>query len=77
MLKIIVQMKQKGTTVLLTSHMLDSTEPMIDRCTIVNNGRKVFDSPINAITSSGESLEEKYMDVICGCERGAPGLSWV
>jgi len=50
---------------------------MIDRCIIVNHGRKAFDSPISAITSSGKRLEQKYMDVICGCERKEPGLSWV
>lgn len=71
------KMKRKGTTVLLASHMLDSTQPMIDRCIMLNHGEKVFDAPATDCATSGKSLERIYMDVILGAERKEPGLSWV
>ena len=67
------KMSQKGTTVLITSHMLDATQQMIDRCVMLNHGRIVLDSSLQEIAG----LEETYVKVICGPERRDPELSWV
>jgi len=75
--QLVRRLRQKGTTVILTSHALDSIEPVIDRCVMMTHGQIVFDAPMSACTASDKNLEQLYMEVICGSDRKEPGLSWL
>lgn len=61
--KQLVQMKQKGVTVLLTSHYMDEVEALCDRIGILAKGRLVVtDTVAQVIQNSGKStLEEAYL----------------
>ena len=67
----------RGASVILSSHVLDAAETVIDRCVIIDRGRIVLDSPLPALRESGRSLEDVYIATVCGPGRAAPGLSWV
>ena len=65
-----------GVTIILSSHVLDSAETLIDRCVIVDKGLIALDSPMEAVKESGRSLEQVYVATIAAQHGGAPELSW-
>lgn len=81
-------MVQAGTTVLLSSHVLDTVEKLCDEIAIINKGKIVFRSTMEDIRSrlKGEvgqetysSLEEIFVEVVGGDagDEGERRLSWV
>ncbi len=66
-----------GTTVLLSSHVLDSAETLIDRCVIVNRGVVALDAPMADIRASGRTLEQAYTETLQDGRAAPPPLSWV
>ncbi len=81
-------MVQRGTTVLLSSHVLDTVEKLCDEIAIINKGRIVFRSRMEEIRTKlkdqlGEdaysSLEEIFVEVVA--ENGGAShnkkLSWL
>jgi ABC-2 type transport system ATP-binding protein len=71
------RMAAGGTTVLISSHVLDAVESLIGRCMIVDRGRVVLDDSMQAIKVSGKSLEQIYTSAIEGDSRAMTELSWV
>ncbi len=81
-------MVQQGTTVLLSSHVLDTVEKLCDEIAIINKGRIVFRSRMGEIRQrlkselgkdTYTSLEEIFIDVV-GENRerdGVKKLSWL
>jgi ABC-2 type transport system ATP-binding protein len=47
--KLIVELKKRGKTVLLCSHLLAQVEHVCDRLVILNKGRLVADGPVNEL----------------------------
>lgn len=45
--------RDRGTTILLTSHYMEEIKALCERCVVINHGRKIYDG-------STESLFEKY-----------------
>jgi len=81
-------MKQKGTTILLTSHNLDTIEKLCDEVAIINKGKLVFQSKTEDIRKkikdevsqeTYQSLEEIFLDVVSGDgqEKQPKKLSWL
>ena len=70
------RLAQNGTTILLSSHVLDSVETIIDRCVIVDAGRVALDTSMEAIRASGRSLEQVYTRAV-GARDVEPVLSWL
>ena len=66
-----------GTTILLSSHVLDSAETLVDRCVIVNRGVVALDTPMETIRSSGRTLEQAYTETLQDGRAVTPSLSWV
>ena len=56
-------LKEKGVTILLTSHYMDEIETLCDRICIIKNGKELITGTVNeVITSSPYSkLEETYL----------------
>ena len=65
-----------GVTVILSSHVLDSLEGIVERCIIVHRGIVALDTSMGAVRASGRTLEHVYTSVISGA-REAPALSWL
>lgn len=70
------RLARQGMTIILSSHVLDSVETIIDRCVIVDAGCVVLDAPMDDIRASGRSLEQVYTSAI-GAQDVAPVLSWL
>ncbi|HEY9595381.1 MAG TPA: ABC transporter ATP-binding protein [Spirochaetia bacterium] len=65
-----------GVTVVISSHVLDSAETLIDRCVIVDRGVVALDTPMAAIRASGRSLEQAYTDALEAGRPAPPELTW-
>lgn len=81
------QIAQKGATVVISSHNLDTVEKFCDEVAIINKGKLVFQSKTNEIhkkikdelnQETYQSLEEIFVDVISenGEHKPAKRLSW-
>ncbi|MGO9480763.1 MAG: ABC transporter ATP-binding protein [Candidatus Kryptoniota bacterium] len=81
-------MVQNGTTVLLSSHVLDTVEKFCDEIAIINKGKIVFQSKMEEIRTklkdqlgqeTCSSLEEIFVEVVSedGGETGEKKLSWL
>jgi ABC-2 type transport system ATP-binding protein len=66
-----------GVTIIMSSHVLDSVETIIDRAVIVDAGRAALDTPMDAIRAAGRSLEQVYTETLLGVRAEAPVLSWL
>jgi ABC-2 type transport system ATP-binding protein len=65
-----------GMTIIMSSHVLDSLEAIIDRCVIVNEGRIALDTDMETIHAAGAGLEATYTETVGGGARVQPELSW-
>ena len=55
-------LKEKGTTLVLTTHYMEEAEVLCDRVAIMDSGRiVVIDSPLNLMNLHGGNLEEVYL----------------
>lgn len=81
-------MVQHGTTVLLSSHVLDTVERLCDEIAIINGGKVVFQSRMEDIRTrlkselgqvTFSSLEEIFIDVVTegGEQEAGRRLSWL
>lgn len=61
--KILLDLKQKGLTILLSSHFMDEVEALCDRIMILKNGKAIFHGTVqDAVAASPyEGLEEAYL----------------
>jgi ABC-2 type transport system ATP-binding protein len=66
----------RGAAIVLSSHVLDAVETLVNRCVIVVQGRIARDEPISVIRASGKPLEEIYTETVRGGGGRAPALSW-
>jgi ABC-2 type transport system ATP-binding protein len=55
--RIIADLREGGTTVLLTSHDLDEVERVADRVIVIDQGRLVADGTLREVTASGGTAE--------------------
>jgi ABC-2 type transport system ATP-binding protein len=70
-------MAHQGTTIILSSHVLDSAETLIDRCVIINSGVVALDQSMEEITASGLGLEDVFARTVSGPETRARELPWL
>lgn len=54
------ELRDKGTTVIISTHMLDSVEEFWDKLLIMMNGRIEAERERSAVEKSGENLEELF-----------------
>ena len=61
--KCLSELKEKGLTILLTSHFLDEVEALCDRIMILKNGESVFCGTVQEAiaTSQREKFEDAYL----------------
>ncbi len=57
------EMKAKGTTIIISTHMLDSVDEFWDRVFIMMNGRIEAERERKTVEKSGENLEELFFSI--------------
>ena len=70
------RLSRQGVTIIMSSHVLDSAETIIDRCVIVDAGRVALDTHMEAIRATGRSLEQVYTETI-GAREAVPEMTWL
>jgi ABC-2 type transport system ATP-binding protein len=71
---------KNGGTVFLTTHVLEIVERLCDYIGIIHKGRMVAQGPMADLRAggvSGQSLEERFMDIVGATRASAPGLDWL
>lgn len=61
--QMLIEMKAKGTTIIISTHMLDSVEGVWDRVFIMMNGRIEAERSRKQVEESGENLEELFFNI--------------
>ena len=59
----LIRMKEKGTTIIISTHMLESVDELWDRVFIMMNGRIEAERERKAVEKSGENLEELFFSI--------------
>ena len=57
------EMKAKGTTIIISTHMLESVEDIWDKVFIMMNGRIEAERTRKFVEESGENLEELFFNI--------------
>jgi ABC-2 type transport system ATP-binding protein len=55
------RMSDKGTTIFLTSHILEIIEKLVDHVAIIVDGQIALDAPLAELESGGRTLEEAFV----------------
>ncbi len=61
--QMLIEMKEKGTTIIISTHMLDSVEGVWDRVFIMMNGRIEAERSRRQVEESGENIEELFFNI--------------
>ncbi len=59
--RLLQQMSEKGTTIFLTSHILEIIEKLVDHVAIIADGEIALDSPLADLVAGGRTLEEAFI----------------
>ena len=70
------QVRQRGATMFLTSHVLEVVERLCDRVAIIHEGKLVLASSMAELHSGSETLEDVFVRAV-GAERPAESLDWL
>ena len=72
---ILLSYVERGSTVFVTSHVLDIVERLCTHVGIIDSGRLVFEGPL---ASLGErSLEDVFLELVGSTDEMRGGLSWL
>ena len=74
--KILASFVERGSTVFLTSHVLEIVERLCTHVGIIVDGALVEQTSLEALGTGG-SLEERFLSVVGRDEADAPRLSWL
>jgi len=72
---ILHSLQQSGVTLVLTSHILEVVERLCPLIAILDEGRIKGFGPLDELRRGGESLEQLFVDLVGGVQKGA--LSWL
>jgi ABC-2 type transport system ATP-binding protein len=63
---VFTELKKMGSTVLISTHIIDSIEEVWDRVLIMNRGKVVLSRTRKEVESNAESLEKIFFDTTEG-----------
>ncbi len=72
---ILHSLQHNGVTLVLTSHILEVVEQLCPLIAILDEGRLKGFGPLEDLRRGGESLEQLFMDLVGGAQKGE--LSWL
>lgn len=61
--KMIIEMKEAGCSMIISTHIIDSIEGLWDRVLIMNNGKIVYDITQENLACTGKNIEELFFSV--------------
>jgi ABC-2 type transport system ATP-binding protein len=73
---ILLEQVRHGSTIFLTSHVLEVVERLCDRVAIINEGRVVREGSMADLREGSETLEDAFVRVV-GIDRSAETLDWL
>lgn len=73
--EILLGLQKRGTTLVLTSHILDVVEKLCPIVAILDEGKLKGFGPIDELRRDKESLEALFVDLVGGAQKGE--LSWL
>jgi ABC-2 type transport system ATP-binding protein len=76
MKEILLDQVRHGSTVFLTSHVLEVVERLCDRVAIIQQGRLVLNNAMSELRSGSDTLEDIFVRVV-GADRPAESLDWL
>lgn len=59
--EILKALKQKGITIILTTHYMEEAEYLCDRILLMKQGKKVIEGTVEEVISTHKNLEEAYL----------------
>ena len=60
--RLLQRMSERGTTIFLTSHILEIIEKLVDHVAIIVAGEIALDSPLADLAAEGRTLEEAFVN---------------
>lgn len=76
MKEILLDLVRRGSTIFLTSHVLEVVERLCDRVAIIHEGRLVVEATMAELRSGTETLEDIFVRVV-GAVRAGESLEWL
>jgi len=70
---LLLGLKQRGTAILLCSHILSEVETLCDRVLILNQGRVVRNGTLSDVRSGTRTLEDVFIDDVTGRNESVGG----
>ena len=70
------RMIQRGSTIFLTSHILEIVEKLCSHVGIIADGKLVTETRLDELAAGG-TLEDAFVEVVGAPEEAAVGLSWL
>ena len=62
--KLLQRMSARGTTIFMTSHILEIIEKLVDQVAIIVEGEIALDSPLADLVAGGRTLEEAFIAAV-------------
>ncbi|MFY9613989.1 MAG: ABC transporter ATP-binding protein [Candidatus Dormiibacterota bacterium] len=72
---LIVEIKGRGSAVLLNSHQLSEVERVCDRVAIINKGKLVKEGQVHELVPEGKTLEDVFIQLFEPEQTAGPGLT--
>lgn len=69
---ILLALRDRGVTLILTSHILEVVERLCPDIAIIDEGRLLGHGPLGALLDGGGSLERRFLELVGGAPRSAP-----
>jgi ABC-2 type transport system ATP-binding protein len=73
---ILIDQVRQGSTIFLTSHVLEVVERLCDRVAIINEGKLVLEGSMAELRGSAETLEDAFVRAV-GVDRTVETLDWL
>lgn len=73
---ILLDQVRRGSTIFLTSHVLEVVERLCERVAIIHEGRLVVEGTMDELRSGAETLEDLFVRAV-GAESTAERLEWL
>jgi ABC-2 type transport system ATP-binding protein len=64
MREVLLEIKQRGTAIMLNSHILSDVEVMSDTIAIIDHGKIVRHGPVSELIPKGKNLEEVFIEAV-------------
>ena len=77
MKEILIEQARHGSTIFLTSHVLEVVERLCHSVAIIDQGRLVAEGTIDELRSGQETLEDLFVRVVGAEGRANETLDWL